>query len=148
MLRVSALLAAVVAALAAAPVAQEGLSVPGIGSAIDPAGDCKFAFRDGKLTITLPGTDHGLSVEQNRMGSPRVLQEVAGDFIVQVKVCGEFPQGATSLIETRRAFYGAGLLLWQDEGTYLRLERAEMVLDDKNVSYGNFELRKDREFAI
>jgi regulation of enolase protein 1 (concanavalin A-like superfamily) len=148
MFRCCALLVATLAAFAANTTAEKDTAlVPGIGKIIDPNGDCKFTVEDGKLTITIPGSDHGLSIEQNRMGSPRVLQDVEGDFIAQVKVCGAFPQGATSLVEGRRAFHGAGLLLWQDEGTYLRLERAELVLDGMNLSYGNFELRKDKEFV-
>src|SRR4029077_19285839 len=117
MLRASAMLIAVVAAVAiGAPLPEGGKMVPGVGKIIDPDGDCKFTVDKGTLTIAIPGTDHGLSAEQGRMSSPRVLQETHGDWIVQVKVCGPFPQGATSLVEGRRAFHGAGLLLWHDEG--------------------------------
>jgi regulation of enolase protein 1 (concanavalin A-like superfamily) len=147
MFRSCALFVVMAAVAAAAPLQKPAGMVPGIGKIIDPDGDCKFSFEDGKLTITIPGTDHGLSAEQDRMSSPRVLQEVDGDWIVQVKVCGAFPHGATSLVANRRPFHGAGLLLWQDEGTYVRLERAELNLDGQNLSYGNFELRKDKEFV-
>src|SRR5437868_5280014 len=148
MLRSCALLVVLVAPVAArTPLPQDAKSVRGIGQIADPKGDCKFTYEAGKLTISVPGSDHGLSAEQDRYGSPRVLQDVEGDWIVQVKVGGAYPQGATSVIETRRAFYGAGLLLWQDEGTYIRLERAEVVIDGKNLSYGNFELRKDKELV-
>lgn len=119
------------------------LDLRGWGKALDPDGDCKFVVEKGRLTIGLPGTDHSLSCERGQMNSPRVLQEVEGDFIVQVKVSGTFPTGATSIVPNRRPFHGAGLLLWQDEKNYIRLERAETMLEGKNMAYASFEDRKE-----
>ena len=62
----------------------------------------------------MPGTDHALCVEQNRMNAPRVLRPIEGDFIAQVRVAGDFPGASKSVVPTRQAFHGAGLLLWQD----------------------------------
>jgi regulation of enolase protein 1 (concanavalin A-like superfamily) len=81
------------------------------------------------------------------MNAPRVLRAVEGDFIAQVRVSADYPAGATSLVPTRRPFHGAGLLVWQDGKTYVRLERAELVFEGKNYNYGSFELRKDGEFV-
>jgi RNA polymerase sigma factor (sigma-70 family) len=134
--------------LADQPAATSGaLALKDWGAALDPDADCKFAVQNDKLTILIPGKDHALCIEQNRMNAPRILRDVTGDFIAQVKVSGEFPAGATSVVPTRRAFQGAGLLLWLDEKTYIRLERAEVNIDGKNVSYANFELRKDADFT-
>jgi regulation of enolase protein 1 (concanavalin A-like superfamily) len=119
------------------------LALRGWGTALDPDGDCKFIVEKGRLTIGLPGTDHSLSCERGQMNSPRVLQEIEGDFIVQVKVSGTFPTGATSIVPNRRPFHGAGLLLWQDEKNYIRLERAETVSQGKNMAYASFEDRKE-----
>src|SRR5256885_16281855 len=77
------------------------LALRGWGKALDPDGDCKFIVQKGRLTIGLPGTDHSLSCERGQMNSPRVLQEIEGDFIVQVKVSGTFPTGATSVVPSR-----------------------------------------------
>src|SRR5947209_9057939 len=79
------------------------LVLRGWGTAIDPDGDCKFTVAKDALTITVPGTDHALCIEQNRMNAPRVLRSVEGDFICQVKVSGKYPTGASSLVPTRRA---------------------------------------------
>lgn len=119
------------------------LALRGWGKALDPDGDCKFIVEKGRLTIGLPGTDHSLSCERGQMNSPRVLQEIEGDFIVQVKVSGTFPTGASSIVPNRRPFHGAGLLLWQDEKNYIRLERAETISQGKNMSYASFEDRKE-----
>jgi RNA polymerase sigma factor (sigma-70 family) len=119
----------------------------GWGDVIDPDGDCSFEIAREKLTIKLPGRDHALGVERDRMNAPRVLRDVEGDVIAQVKVSGEFPTGAKSVVEDRRPFHGAGLLLWQDAKTYVRLERAVLVADDQNHAYVSWELRKNGEFA-
>jgi hypothetical protein len=66
---------------------------------------------------------------------------------VQVKTTGEYPKGAKSLVPTRRPFHGAGLLVWKDEGTFARLERAELVSGAENSSYVNWELRRNKKFA-
>jgi RNA polymerase sigma factor (sigma-70 family) len=123
------------------------LSLRGWGTATDPDGDCKFTVAQDTLTITLPGTDHALCVEQNRMNAPRVLRPVEGDFIAQVRVAGDFPGGSKSVVATRHAFHGAGLLVWQDANTYIRLERGLVTSDDQNINYASWELRKGGEFA-
>jgi RNA polymerase sigma factor (sigma-70 family) len=123
-----------------------GVTLNGWGTILDPSDDCRFLLDKDKLTLKVPGSDHALCIEQNRMNAPRVLREVEGDFIVQVKVSGEYPNGSVSVVPSRRSFHGAGLVLWQDENNYIRLERAKLSDGDENTSYGSFELRKDGQF--
>jgi RNA polymerase sigma factor (sigma-70 family) len=122
------------------------LVLRGWGTATDPDGDCKFIIEKDRLSIAVPGTDHALCVEQNRLNAPRVLRPVEGDFVLQVKVSGKYPPGGRSLVSTRRPFHGAGLLLWKDAQNYVRLERAQ-VSDEETVRYANWELRKDGDFG-
>jgi RNA polymerase sigma factor (sigma-70 family) len=124
----------------------ELLTLRGWGTTLDPAGDCKFTLEKDKLTITVPGSDHALCIERGQMNAPRVLQDVEGDFILQVKVSGDYPAEATSVVEKRTAFHGAGLLLWQDEKNYIRLEKARLNSNGA-VGYVSWELREDGEFA-
>ncbi|HEY1381649.1 MAG TPA: sigma-70 family RNA polymerase sigma factor [Gemmataceae bacterium] len=123
------------------------LNVRGWGSASDPDADCKFTVEKDRLTIAVPGTDHAVCIEQNRMNAPRVLRPVTGDFIAQVKVSGNFPIGGKSLVDTRRPFHGAGLLVWKDDHNYVRLERAQVIFDGQAGAYVNWELRKDGDFG-
>jgi regulation of enolase protein 1 (concanavalin A-like superfamily) len=118
----------------------------GWGRLVDPDGDCKVSSENGRVTIMIPGTVHALSAELEKMNAPRILREVDGDFIAQVKVSGVVPPRDPSLVPSRRPFRSAGLLLWRDAGHYIRLERAGMDLDGRSVTYANFELRKDRRF--
>lgn len=116
----------------------------GWGNVIDPDGDCKFTIEKGRLTITVPGKDHDLGVERKRMNAPRVLREVEGDFIVQVKVSGTF-RPVDPDTDQRAAFQGAGLLVLDDDNNYLRLERASFTWDGTTYHYGSWELRKNGE---
>jgi RNA polymerase sigma factor (sigma-70 family) len=122
------------------------MALRGWGVVFDPADDCKFGIGQDKLTITIPGKDHALAVERGQMNAPRVLQEVEGDFIVQVRVAADFPKGAKSVVEGRRPFHSAGLLIFQDNKNFVRLESAGMVFEDKNYRYASFELRQNGEF--
>lgn len=93
--------------------------IKGWGTVTDSEGDCTVKEEKGKLTITVPGTKpHDLHPGgfAGRMGAPRVLREIEGDFTATVKVTGDFDP-------PKPGFHGAGLLLWSDAKTLVRLER-------------------------
>lgn len=62
----------------------------GWGKPIDPNRDCKFVIKGSTLTIELPGGDHDLAPKRERFNAPRLLREVEGDFVMQVRVSGSF----------------------------------------------------------
>src|SRR6267142_1720943 len=68
-------------------------SFRGWGMLTDPDNDCTVKGEDGKLTITIPGGTHDLNPALGGMRAPRILQDVEGDFSVQVKISGEFAPG-------------------------------------------------------
>jgi regulation of enolase protein 1 (concanavalin A-like superfamily) len=82
------------------------------------------------------------------MDAPRIMREVDGDFIAMVKVEGAFAPSAPSTIEGRRPYVGAGLLLWQDEKNYVRLEHASADVDGQTFEYLGFEQRRNGERAV
>ena len=98
-------------------------TIEGWGTVTDPIGDCTVKQEKQKLSITVPGGTHDLNQAIGGMKAPRILKEVEGDFTVQVKVTGEFKPGEKAAAENTRPFNSAGLLLWQDEKNYIRLER-------------------------
>ena len=102
--------------------------IPGWGKPVDPDGDCKFSVAGPRLTLSVPGTPHALVIERNQMNAPRVVREVEGDFVAQVKVVGHFPRGAEARVEGRRPYHSAGFYLAKDNKSYIRLEKAEMVV--------------------
>lgn len=115
------------AVVEAAPVKEKKVqTIKGWGTVVDPDRDCKIALDEGKVTITVPTTCHDLTYTDDgtKRNSPRVLQDVKGDFRVQVKVrVFPLPQENTSS-NCKFSFVSCGLLLWMDDKNFLRLERA------------------------
>lgn len=115
------------------------------GKAEDPDKDCEFTAQGDKLAIRVPGgNSHDLSAELGKMNSPRSLQEIEGDFKIEVTVDGNFEPGGDSSQEGRSGYNGACLLLMMDEQNYLRLERATLHWSgSKAAPYINYELREN-----
>jgi regulation of enolase protein 1 (concanavalin A-like superfamily) len=76
------------------------------------------------------------------MNAPRVLSPVIGDFIADLRVDTEFTPGEQTVAQ-RTAYQGSGLLLMKDDQTYVRLESAVLVREERARFYTNFELRVD-----
>jgi regulation of enolase protein 1 (concanavalin A-like superfamily) len=72
---------------------------------VDPVGDCLFERKGDRLTIIVPGPGHGLDEHgDDRLNAPRLMRDVAGDFIVQVRVGGSFgPPGRDGNHERHQA---------------------------------------------
>lgn len=132
----------------AAPVPANRPWVTGWDKPVDPDKDCKFTIDKGTLTIEVPGKDHDLAIERDLMNSPRLLRDVEGDFVAQVRVSGTFLPSQNSTSNERLPFVGAGLLLMADEKTYIRLERATLRLRGEVKTYANWELREDGKWVL
>ncbi len=132
----------------AAPTPADRPWVTGWDKPVDPDQDCKFIRDKGTLTIEVPGKDHDLAIERNLMNSPRLLRDVEGDFVAQVRVRGIFRPSKESTSAERLPFVGAGLLLMADEKTYIRLERAALVKGGEVKTYANWELRQDGQWVL
>jgi regulation of enolase protein 1 (concanavalin A-like superfamily) len=130
-----------ITAIAVAVPLREGPN-RGWGDFVDPDKDCQFKVDGGKLTITVPGTDHDLGIERGKMNAPRAWQIIEGDFTIEVKVSGVFAPVDMNNQE-RRAYHGAGFIIYGDDRTYVRLDRATYWDGSANQVYANFELRKD-----
>ncbi len=117
--------------------------LPGWGKAADPDGDCQFFLADGTLLINVPGARaHDLAAEIGRVNAPRVLQEVRGDFTLQVKVEGRFTPGAASTQTGRTGYNGAALVVLADAKNVVTLARAVLHHEGKAAApYANFEIR-------
>ncbi|HWG46800.1 MAG TPA: DUF1349 domain-containing protein [Gemmataceae bacterium] len=132
----------------AAPAPANRPWVTGWDKPVDPDKDCKFTIDKNTLTIEVPGKDHDLAVERGLMNSPRLLRNVEGDFVAQVRVSGTFQPSQNSTSRERLPFVGAGLLLMADDKTYIRLERAALVKGGETKTYANWELRQDGKWVL
>ena len=84
---------------------------------IDPAGGSTFDLtaNSGWLRITAPSGRDLLPVKFN---APKIAQAVAGDFIAETKISANTDENDE----------GAGILLWKDSNTYVRLERMSRTI--------------------
>ncbi|MHC5536909.1 DUF1349 domain-containing protein [Singulisphaera rosea] len=104
--------------------AKEISTLGPLGPIIDPLNDCKVSKEGRGIEIFVPASLHVLDPTRGIADSPRALVEVNGDFVAQVKVPGMIEPGTASIGDWPLTFQGAGLLLWQDENNFVRLERA------------------------
>lgn len=89
---------------------------------IDPNRDCKFVIKGGTLIIELPGGDHDLAPKRKRFNAPRLLREIEGDFIMQVRVSASFSPLGKSSVAGEDPRVAAGLVLIPADETCIRLE--------------------------
>ena len=121
------------------------------GDFVDPDGDCQLELdqHDGRLRIVTPGKTHILE-RRNWLheNTPRLLRDIKGDFDVTVRVAGTSHPGGKPTTSAYPPFHGAGILVWQDEANYVRLEIAADVQHGKPRQYVNLEYRKDGALAV
>ncbi len=83
-----------------------------------------------------------------KTNAPRVLQEVEGDFAIQVRVVGAITPDKNTTLPGKKVSFRAGVLLvWQDAQHFIRLDRAGMIKDDKAVPFAYFHFYKDGKLA-
>ncbi len=120
------------------------------GLFVDPDGDCRLRLQDEPpgATIEVPGRPHLLSAEIRKMNAPHTLRPVKGDFLGQVHAGGTEQVAGRPTTQEYPAYQGAGILLWQDPGNYIRLEIATHILKGKPRHYTNFEYRQDSQLVF
>ena len=118
--------------------------------AVDPDRDSKFELepREGRVSITVPGKAHILSAEIGRVNAPRIVRDIKGDFDVSVQVTGTTHPGGKPTTNLYPPYHGAGLLIWQDQDNYVRLEIAADLQHGKPRPYVNFEQRIQGALAV
>ena len=120
------------------------------GDAVDPDGDCRFDLepREDRAKIIVPGKTHILSAEIGRVNAPRLIRDIKGDFDLTVRVAGTNHPGGKATTTLYSPYHGGGLLIWQDQENYVRLEIAADIQHGKARPYVNFEYRKDGALAF
>jgi regulation of enolase protein 1 (concanavalin A-like superfamily) len=119
-----------------------GKDLEGWGLAIDPDKDCQIRPAAKALAIEVPGTWHDLNPDTGKLNSPRVMRAVEGDFVLTVKVSGEFKPGGKSTNPKGIPYNGAGILVWSDSDNFIRLERGAFLRKGKTGTYVAFEERE------
>jgi regulation of enolase protein 1 (concanavalin A-like superfamily) len=127
--------------VAAPPPAADKAKVAGWGDVIDPDGDCKVTLDKDVLTITVPKTHHDLTYQEDvtKLNAPRVLQAADTDFTLTVKVKAYPPPKGLESSSGKHVFVSTGILVWQDEKNYVRMERASSGQGDQTNLFGYLE---------
>jgi serine/threonine protein kinase/regulation of enolase protein 1 (concanavalin A-like superfamily) len=122
----------------------------GWGDVVDPDGDCKFVLepREDRVTISVPGKAHLLSAEVGRVNAPQILRDADGDFDLSVRIKKITAPNGKPTTTVYSPYHGAGLVIWQDQDNYIRLEIAADLPHGKPRPYVNFEYRKDGVLAF
>src|SRR5262249_20693378 len=101
----------------------DGSRIAGWGTVSDPDRDCTILEEDGAVTVTIPGTRHGLNPTRDTLNAPRILRPIDGDFRAVVRVTGDFTPAGPSTRNKSLPYNGAGILLFMDASTLLWLAR-------------------------
>ena len=104
-------------------------TVEGWGKIVDPVGDCTFDLTEGKFTIKVPGAYHDLWPVKGQVNAPLVLQEIAGDFTVDVlveEVTKAEPDTVLPGMASTASFHAGSLIVWQDAKNFVRFDRTNM----------------------
>ncbi|QDV47479.1 hypothetical protein Enr13x_73880 [Stieleria neptunia] len=123
-------------------------TIKGWGLVEDPTNESKIDFDNKTLTLTAPD-DYVDNHPSGRVNAPRVLQDVSGDFTVQVGVIHVDEAKPNSVHKVLKSFptaYHAGsLLLRLDDRSCVRLERISKNLEGKQSPACVLEVWKDRK---
>lgn len=132
-------------AIPALPDASPPLGRPAAwGVFVDPDGGSRLTERGGHIEIGVPAGAYDLSTELGKVNAPRLVRPVEGDFVAEVTVSRVPQPDRRQGLPGRAPFNGAGLLLWQDERNYVRLELGVYVArSGAAVRFALFEQRRD-----
>jgi len=106
--------------------AQQQQTFDSWGTLVDPDAKCIVLENKGRLTITIPNVTHDLTYDGDyaKTNAPRLLRDVEDDFTMEVKVLAySRPEPKTSS-GGRYSFVSAGLVIWVDDKSFIRLERS------------------------
>jgi len=119
-----------------------GTEIGGWGLAIDPDRDCRFIPGDRSIAFQVPGTLHDLFFDGGPTNSPRVMRDVVGDFVVTVRVVGEFRPTGPSTNPRTTPYNGAGIFLWSDSDNNIRFERYAFLRGNRYATAIAFQERE------
>jgi regulation of enolase protein 1 (concanavalin A-like superfamily) len=100
------------------------------------------------VEIGVPAGGYDLSAEIDKVNAPRLLREATGDFVAEVTVPRAPQPGRRPAVPGRAPFNGAGLLLWQDDRNYVRLEEGAFIAGSgATIRFALFQHRRQGLFV-
>ncbi len=111
--------------------------IKGWGKKEDPAGGTTIELQDTTLVMTTPDI-YVDNYPPGKVNAPRVMQEVSGDFVVEVRVTHLDPSQTDSVLKSLGSFptaYHAGALLVRtNEKNFIRFEKGSKNTKGKRAT--------------
>jgi hypothetical protein len=126
-------------------------TVKGWGLVVDPVGDCTFDHTEGKFTVKVPGAYHDLWPVKGKVNAPLVLQEVVGDFTIDVlveEVTKAEPDTVLPGMASTASFHAGSLVIWQDAKNFVRFDRTDMNKDGRATNACYLHVFQDGERTV
>lgn len=84
-------------------------------SKLNLSGSATYSTTQGFLSLSAPPDSDLNPTHHRNFSAPRLLQPISGDFTLSTRI---------SSLSPRANWQGAGILIWQDQATFLRVELA------------------------
>ena len=111
--------------------------IKGWGKKEDPAGGTTIELQDTTLVMTTPAA-YVDNYPPGKVNAPRVMQEVSGDFVVEVRVTHLDPSQTDSVLKSLGSFptaYHAGALIVRtNEKNFIRFEKGSKNTKGKRAT--------------
>jgi regulation of enolase protein 1 (concanavalin A-like superfamily) len=121
---------------APAPAAQPPLVTrDGWGTPLDPDHDCTIRTDRSSAMFVVPGKLHDLATVKGAHNAPRLLHDVKGDFVAEVRTEADMNPGRNGTAPGGLSYIGSGLVFYQDDEHFIRLERAAAFKDLNSVPF-------------
>jgi regulation of enolase protein 1 (concanavalin A-like superfamily) len=121
--------------------------INGFGEFIDLDQDCRITEDDAHVALTIPDKIHDLRPDHKVMNAPRVVQELTGDFVIQVKLPGAHKLDGSSSAPNSSALAGAGIVIILDDRNCVYVERMVTSKANKIISSSRCVYYKDGQLV-
>jgi regulation of enolase protein 1 (concanavalin A-like superfamily) len=114
------------------------------GKPLDPDQDCNIRNDRGTMVVAIPGKRHDLAPALGLANAPRLLQDVEGNFVVEVQCASYVRPGSKPASPSGVSYAASGLLYYKDDEHFIRLEHGAVAAPEPGGARIRFEKNDDQ----